>query len=98
MVAPRYKAEISVGMNVQFSVMAGVLMVMNAVFAPVVMIVLFRVRAVSMFMGMIVRMLMRMFMRMFVGMRLAVMRMFVRVRVIMLMFVQMLVFVLSFHD
>jgi hypothetical protein len=83
--------------GVGFGFMAGMVMVMRAVFARMVMVMHFGPTAMGVLMEMFVQVLVRMSMCMLVQVRLAVMRVLVRVRMCVVMLVQVLMFVLSFH-
>ncbi len=84
--------------NMGFRFMARMVMVMGAVVARVVMVVYLGSPAMGVFMEMFVRVLVGVAMGMFMAVRLAVMGMFVGVRMSVVMRMQMLVFVLSFHN
>ena len=86
------------GMSMCFRFMAGMIVVMRAVVARVVMVVQLGNRAMRMLMEMFVQVLVPMNMGMLMAVRLAVMGMFVRVRMSVVMCMQVLVFVLSFHN
>gem|GEM_PF-6353479 len=81
-----YRIELSAGANMGSRFMAGMVMVMRAVVARVVMVVCVGSTAMGVLMEMFVQVLM------------AIMGMFVGVRMSVVMSVQMLVFVLSFHN
>jgi hypothetical protein len=93
-----YRTKISVGVIVGFRLMAGVVMVMSAVVACVVMVVHLGSFPMGVFVEMFVQVLVGMAMGVLMAVHLAVMGMFVGVRMIVVMRVQVLVFVLSFHN
>ena len=78
--------------------MAGMVMVMKAVVTRVVMVVHLGSPAMGVLMEMFVQVLVGMAMGMLMAVRLAVVGMFVGVRMIVVVRMQMLVFVLSFHN
>jgi hypothetical protein len=92
-----YRIEISVGVSMVFRFMAGMIMVMRAVVARMVMVVRLGSPAMGVLMEMFVQVLVRMSVGMLMEVHLAVMGMFVRVRMSVVMRMQVLVFVLSFH-
>ena len=93
-----YGIKISVGVIMGFRFMAGMVMVMRPVVTRVLMVVRLGEPAMGVLMEMFVHVLVGMGMGMLMAVRLAVMGMFVGVRMSMVMRVQMLVFVLSFHN
>jgi len=93
-----YRLKISVGMIMGFHFVAGMVMVMRAVVARVVMVVHLGSRAMRVLVEVFVHVLVSMAMSMLMAVRLAVVGMFVRVLMNVVMRMQMLVFVLSFHN
>ncbi|HYA42360.1 MAG TPA: hypothetical protein VEF34_13725 [Syntrophobacteraceae bacterium] len=86
------------GVIVRFRLVTWMVMVMRAVVARVVMVVHLGSPAVRVLMEMFVQVLVSMAVGMVMAVRLTVMRMFVGVRVIVVVRMQMFVFVLSFHN
>jgi hypothetical protein len=78
--------------------MVRMVMVMRAVIARVIMVVCLGSPPMGVLMEMFVQVLVPVSMNMLVAVRLAVMGMFVRMRMSVVMRMQMLVFVLSFHN
>jgi len=85
-------------MSMRFRFMAGMVMVMRAVAALVLMVVYLGSPAMGVLMEMFVLVLVGMAMGMLMAVRLAVMGMFVGVCMNVVMRMQMLVFVFSFHN
>ena len=93
-----YRVKISVGVIMGFRFVAGMVMVMKAVVGRVIMVVHLGSPAMGVLMEMFVQVLVAMAMGMLMVVHLAVMGMFVGVRMGVVMRMQMLVFVLSFHN
>jgi hypothetical protein len=93
-----HRIKISVGVIMEFRFVAWMVMVMRAVVTRMVMVVHLGSPAMGVFMQMFVQVLVGMLMSMLMAVCLAVMRMFVGVRMAVVMPMQMLVFVLSFHN
>ena len=93
-----HRIEISVGVNMGFRFMTRMVMVVKAVVARVVMVVGLGSTSMGVLVEMFVQVLVPVSMNMLVAVRLAVMGMFVRMRMSVVMRMQMLVFVLSFHN
>jgi len=81
----------------KFRFVVRVFMVMRTMLARVFMVMYLASRSMRMFMKMFVQVLVSMAVGMLMAVRLAVMRMFVGVRMDVIMRMQMLVFVFSFH-
>lgn len=86
------------GVIMGFRFMAGMVMVMRAMVASMVMVVYVGNSSVGVLVEMFVQVLVSMIVGVLMAVRLTVMGMFVRVRMSVVMPVQMLVFVLSFHN
>jgi hypothetical protein len=93
-----YRIKISVGVSMGFRFMAWMVMVMGSVVTRVVMVVYLGSPAVGVLVQMFVQVLMGVNMGVLMAVHFAVMGMFVGVRMNVVMRMQMLVFVLSFHN
>jgi len=93
-----YGVKISVGVIMGFRFMAGMVMVMRPVVTRVLMVVCLGGPGMGVLMEMFVQVFVGMAMGMLMAVHFAVMGMFVGVRMSVVMRMQMLVFVLSFHN